>query len=490
MVKNFTKSINVRITDFCIATILLFVMIGGAIVIMHRPSWTMDDDTIIQCKTGMGKIMKLNERPVFVPEEGRFFPMAYQHNNIVLLFDNSNRVPAKKVYALNATVWCLFILMLFFICVVSINGTSNKKLKYWISALILLVITQRTFQMFTVLWATSFWSYFIIVFILFVSYLYLRYKTISYLVLLSLGVLYLSLCGEMYVSVPFVIGAISFLSIGDSEKDSKIGFIMTIIVILFFSAYMYFILPHIKYAYDGSHGSNLSVFQNIIHIFYSQKLLFVVLLTFIYRLYSVFVLNRYFDRYSDTFLCVAIGLLISNFILKLNWPIYYVSVILFALPSMLQLINLNNNNYSLLSLVCILFISGFYLIKFPKLINNILQERERNYVDFNRFDAYCMATDSIVWLQDSSSITKQKDNYAYSHLCMHLSQVKSINHYRPIDYRDITTGDFLLIAPESIRDVKLVEICGLDSSAFQWKDSVMSLKIYKIKNENSIRVSN
>jgi len=280
MMKKFSK--------IAVYVLLLLMMVGGVAVIMHKPCWTMDDDTIIQCNIGMGKLMKVNEPPVFVPEQGRFFPLGYQHNNLVLLFDHRDQVPASSVYALNAIVWCVFVALLYWLCVVSMRGRVRSGLARWLALLVVIILAQRTFQMFTILWTISYWAYFLVVLSSVVLYYYFQNKSIESWISLIFLSTYLTFVCETFLIIPFILGFISFLSIGNSPKDTRLGWSMVGIVLLFAVMYLCLIFPHITAAYDGAHGVDVSRMQNMINILLGQKLLLLVFATFVWRLYCIY----------------------------------------------------------------------------------------------------------------------------------------------------------------------------------------------------------
>lgn len=69
-----------------VGVVLLLVIIGGGTLILYDPIWTLDDATIIQSTVGSGRMMHVYDEPGFAVQLGRFFPLAYMHTNLVLLF--------------------------------------------------------------------------------------------------------------------------------------------------------------------------------------------------------------------------------------------------------------------------------------------------------------------------------------------------------------------------------------------------------------------
>ena len=152
MLKCGNKTISIH--TLLVWSVLLFVIVGGGLIILHDPIWTLDDATIIQSSVGSGKMMHVWDEPGFQPKAGRFFPLAYMHTNLVLLFTDGY-ISAKPLFVLNSVMWIGFVLLLYFLCYSVLKESfRNKMLVEWVSLLAVLVVCQRMFYNFTVLWTT------------------------------------------------------------------------------------------------------------------------------------------------------------------------------------------------------------------------------------------------------------------------------------------------------------------------------------------------
>ena len=88
---------------FNVAAIVLgvvFVILVGVLsfFIVHNAEWLIGDDAILINKTGWGTPFSI--WTTIQPELGRFFPLTYMHENIVLLFPGEMHSAAQH-YVLN-----------------------------------------------------------------------------------------------------------------------------------------------------------------------------------------------------------------------------------------------------------------------------------------------------------------------------------------------------------------------------------------------------
>ena len=69
---------RIVIHSIVVCLIVLFVIIGGGLLIMHDPIWTLDDSTIIQNTVGSGRMMHVYDPPGYDldAKSGRFFQLA------------------------------------------------------------------------------------------------------------------------------------------------------------------------------------------------------------------------------------------------------------------------------------------------------------------------------------------------------------------------------------------------------------------------------
>ena len=287
-----------KIHSVLVGLVLLFVIIGGGVLILHDPVWTLDDATIIQSTVGSGKMMHVYDEPGYQPRAGRLFPLAYMHTNLVLLFTHGY-ISAKPLFMLNLVIWIGFVLLLFVLCYsVLKERLQTKALAVWISLLVVLVVCQRMLYNFTILWATSCMGNLLTVLFCFLFYKYCVEEgknRILFGVCAILTLCYYSFCGETNVILPFAIGV--GLVFAKKWKD-LVTVASFMIVLLFFVLYGLLILPNVDAFYDSSHGGDDSIFSNAIKMILLQKLLIVVFIIVALRFFRVVIMGDSFVPFS------------------------------------------------------------------------------------------------------------------------------------------------------------------------------------------------
>lgn len=462
-----------------VTLVLLLLIVSGAYLITYRAHWGMEDDTIIQSKIGKGQMMRVNEWPVFT-DEGRFFPMAYQHNNLLLLFHDAP-IGADSVVILNAIIWGLFLCLLYWMCRISTKGRMLTTDSKWLSLFIVTIFVMRSIYIFCQLWTTLFIHFILIVTAILFLYYYFKTGKSVYLICMTIAVAYYSFCLETLIVAPLCIAVCAILGIYNAKRDWRIFIGMISVVVVFFLLYTTMILPNITTIYDSSHGTGVSMIENMVAMLLNQKLIILVLVTFFWRLYRVFLKKEAYDNFSDTLLVTSIGVIFACFIMKLNWPIYYVAPIVWAVPAMLRVFRLDTKRQRIFTVIFILMVFVYFAEKFPQQIQVIVQSRETIYEQFSRFDIYTKEESNIVWYQDGESDTRMTDNYAYVHACMHISQVKMIPNYRIMSIENALLDEFLLIMPSTNSETKMMDNTGITLESVEWEDHVQNLSIYKIK---------
>lgn len=444
-----SKLIYIRIVNTILYTILVVFIGGGTLIIMHDMTWELSDDTMILMHLGVGEAMPINQPPVFNPHEGRFFPFAYQHFNILLPFMHimHSGLEPYMAFCVNAVLWILFVLGFFYLSKILLREkTENDVLLNAIALALVLIVGQRTLYLFASLWTTMSIDFLCIIGILlcFWKYINTKYSKTWLLVFVAICTYYVFLL-ETNAVFPAVVGASALIGIS-KERNFLLGGSMCGIAMLFILLYACLIYPYIADVYDASHGSGVTFLGNIKSILLAQKLLFLVLAIFIWRLYRVFIIKDEYDNFSDALLTAGVISLMACFVMKLNDVLYYIHIILLAVPAFIKLLDFSTLRKRILSIIGIVLLLIYFIPKYSNL-NLMWNERTNNKIMMIEFKEACLKHDNIVWFQDFNKQC-QEDDWAYAHIENYLrylghSPLKGIDSI----YHD--NREALLIMPES-----------------------------------------
>lgn len=439
MLKSSNKEITIH--SILVWVVLLSIIVGGGILIMHDPSWTLDDATIIQSSVGSGRMMHVWDEPGFQPKAGRFFPLAYMHTNLVLLFTDGY-ISAKPLFILNLVMWIGFALLLFYLCYNVLRGNlQTKALAEWISLLVVLVVFHRTFYNFAVLWTTFPIDNLLSVMFCICFFQYLNSegkKKRLYGMGALLTLAYFSFCIEVNLVLPFVVGLSLLLS---SKKKDFLTISSLLVVLFYFIFYFILIMPYTESYYDSSHGDDGTMLSNAIKMVLWQKLLIVMFVVLVYRFYRIVLKKDAFDPFSDSLLLSSAGYTLGCFALRLNWGLYYTIPIVFALPAMLKLLDFGSVRNGVVSSLVVLVVFSFYIIKYPRLCKGVCNEKTKASIDMAHFNAVLKHEDAIVWYEDEMN---HKYKWKKCHVARSLKHLKEDEGFELLSHEHVTKGVALL----------------------------------------------
>ncbi len=473
MLKCGNKTISIH--TLLVWSVLVFVIVGGGIIILHDPIWTLDDATIIQSSVGSGKMMHVWDEPGFQPKAGRFFPLAYMHTNLVLLFTDGY-ISAKPLFVLNSVMWIGFVLLLYFLCYSVLKESfRNKMLVEWVSLLAVLVVCQRMFYNFTVLWTTISIDCLLSLLFCVVFFQYLkseRKKKWLYGVGALMTLVYFSFCIEVNLVLPFVVGFGMLLA---KKKKDFLTISSLLVVLLYFVLYFVLIMPHTVSYYDSSHGADVTMLSNAIKIMLWQKLLIVMFVIFAFRVFRIVVKKDVFDPFSDTLLLSSAGYTFGCFALRLNWEIYYTIPIVLALPAMLKLLDFGSMRKGLMSGVIGLIIFSFYVIKYPQLCKGVYNEKTKNSIDMTRFNVALKPENAVVWYEDEKN---QDNKWKRCHVSRILKHLKEDENFELLSVEKMAK-DVAVLTPAATDIAELKDECG--NLNFVRKDEFAGFVLYKVE---------
>lgn len=442
--KEYGRLINSVVTGF-VGLILLFIIVGGCFLIVHNASWSMDDACMIQSKVGSGKPTHVYDYPGFQPKEGRLFPLAYFHSNLVLLFTRGDYCSARPFYVLNAFLWVLFVVELFVLVYLLLKekfhvDTVNAKC---VSIMILLVFCQRALANFTCLWTTM-----CIDDVLTVSFCLMFFLSVNnskasrvFAVFSMLFLLYLTFCLEVNAIIPLMVGIGLLFS---RRKFDTMSIICLLIFVLFVALYTSFILFHTEKYYDASHGSTDTILTNLIKELLLHKLLIIMFLVFVYRFVVVIVLNKKFDEFSDTLLLSGITYTIGCFVMRLH-GVYYIIPLLLSLPAMVSVLRFETKTNRVLSYLVVFLITGYHVVKYPKMCKAIYLSKEKDCQEMAIFADKLENENEIAWYAEKLESGNMENEWLKGHLVANLRHLKKDKDFQINFSNRLSSADVLLV---------------------------------------------
>lgn len=341
--------------------------------IVHNGQWLLGDDAIIILKTGSGIPFSIFD--TITPTSGRFYPLAYYAYNILLIF-NTGEVSVQHHYILVALGFLFFSFAIFFLNKKILEKSTAKK--YVTDSLALLfsfMVIHRSYSTFSHVFTTIWVDYLLLTVFIFFTYQFYKSQKSYFAIIAILSISYCVFCIETIFILPISVGCLTLLfSFNNLSRKEKWFSVSLIFVGLSFLITYYFVVYiHITSAYDGAHGSENTLFQNVIKILMNQKLLLVALLVLALRLYFIFIKKDKYNKFYDTMLLTGLAYTFGCFFLGLNWGMYYVISILFVSFPILYYFNKYFEMKYLGAII--LFLSIFYIRNYPKNIAAIQRNR-------------------------------------------------------------------------------------------------------------------
>lgn len=300
--------------------------------IIYNAHWIIGDDAIIIRHTGSGRAF----RPMDTvnPQTGRFFPFSYLAYNVLLLF-NDGYISPRAHYMLHGVFFVVFSLSFTIMLLKSLENL-NTVYKYILSFLTLVVFVGRVYPQYTECFSTSWCGYSIVALFVMFTFLFYEKRKWVYGVVALLFINYLCYCGESCFVLPISMGvcALIFQRKTLSLQEKIFNWLLVGSALLFLSLYAIIVLPNVESVYDGAHGTSVGLLENAIKMILAQKLLVLALIVLVIRIIDV-VRNKKVYCFYDNLLLTAAACCLGNFILRLNWTLYYNVAAVLTIPSIL-----------------------------------------------------------------------------------------------------------------------------------------------------------
>ena len=388
-----------KLKKFILNNIYWIVCLSATIIlasfIVHNAQWLIGDDAIIIKKTGSGIPFSIFD--TVNPAAGRYYPLAYYAYNILLLFNNGV-VSVQQHYILVALGFSFFSFFIFLLNKEILKKYTVKKyITNSLAFLFSFMIIQRTYTTFSYVFSTIWIDYLLLIVFIYFTYQFYKSQKYIFAIIAILAILYCVFCIETIFILPLSFGILPLLfSLNSLTKEEKWFNISLISVgLVFLLSYYFVVYIHITEAYDGSHGAEISLFQNAINMLMNQKLLLVALLVFALRLYFIFIKKEKYDKFYDTMLLTGFAYTLVCFVLGLNWGMYYmISVLFVSFPILYYFSKYFELKYLI---VIILILSTFYIRNYPKNIITVQRDRIETKGLIETLKIYRDKNYSFVW---------------------------------------------------------------------------------------------
>lgn len=360
--------------------------------IIHNAQWLIGDDAIIIRHTGYGKAFLPSD--TINPSAGRFYPFAYLIYDVLLLFFGDHISPMAH-YVLEAAFFVVFVVSVT-VLVVSILEEQKAMWKYSIALLVVIVFVGRAYPQYTECFSTAWFSYSIMAVFMLCTLLFYKKQKWIYGILALLCVNYNCYCGESAFVLPLSFGVCSLLFQRKTltPKEKVFNWCLVGSAMLFLVLYAVLILPYIESAYDGAHGTEVGVVENAVRILLAQKLLLLAFVLFVVRLVDI-IRNKNEYTIYDNLLMTAAACCCGNFVLRLNWALYYNVPAFLVIPSILSFSLHYLKEKWTLALFVVLAL--FYGLKIPTTIQKNQKHRVEVYREIAFLSEMIDQTSNVFW---------------------------------------------------------------------------------------------
>ena len=390
--------------------------------IIHNAQWLIGDDAIVIRHTGFGKAFLPSD--TVSPSSGRFYPFAYLVYDILLLFGGDHISPTAH-YVLQAVLFVLFVVSV--TCLTLVVLENQKAIwKYSISLMVAVVFIGRVYPQYTECFSTAWFGYSVLAVFMLCVYLFYKKQKWIYGIIALLCISYNCYCVESAFVLPLSFGMCSFLFQRKTQtsKEKVFNWCLVGSALLFLVLYSALILPYIKSAYDSAHGTDVGYVENAVKMIWAQKLLLLALVIFVIRLVDMLRNKRKYTIY-DNLLMTAAACCFGNFMLRLNWTLYYNSAALLVIPPILYFsIHYLKEKWTL---VLFVLLALFYGRKIPTTIQKNQEDRFGVARDVDALSERIDAVSAVYWYApkpNEGSYGMVLDEWMYVSLCTYLGWLK------------------------------------------------------------------
>ena len=429
-----------RIAKIAFWLFLAILVVVCSFFIVHNAHWIIGDDYEIIRKTGSGIPFKPTD--TIKPANGRFFPSAYLVYNILLLFFHGHIFPQIH-YALHAL---LFVVFVFSMAIIFLKMMVDETpiWKYTISAAGVMVSVCVVYPHYLECYSTVWCGYSLLAVYLLLSYMFSVKGKWVYGILALLVINYFCYGCENHFVIPLSAGlcALCFQRSLLSKKEKVYNWLLLASGLLYLLLYAIIVLPRIESVYDASHGESVGLLGNALNMAMNNKILFLVFACFVVRFIDV-LKNKKAFLWFDIMLFSAVAGCCGNFVLKLNWPLYYKVSLIVSFPSLVYFsVYYLRERWTFLLLVCFMLLLGRKDFSFTK---KNQRHRIDTYYQITNLSQKIDESDGVYWYapysEDNMSFNITLRNWKYKTICTYLGWLRYDSEFSIVQRSDFQCID-------------------------------------------------
>ena len=340
-----------------------------AFFIVKNAQWGIGDDAIIMRHTGSG--VPFSPGDTTRPTIGRFYPFAYLLYDLLLPFTNGY-VSAFAHYWIHLVA---FVLMSFAFAWLFSKLLESENL-IWrcvISLSATFVIVFRLYPDYLNCFSTIWNPYSLIALFVCFVWLYHNYNKKAFAVIALLLINYATYCLETIFVIPLSLGLFGIIYCNKhGKKESWFYYSLLFSGLLYLVLYGILIYPHIENAYDGTHGTDVSLIGNALHMLWGNKILLLAIIVLVCRFFDIVIRKKDLTVF-DNLLLASAAYCLACFVLKLNWTMYYNIGAILAFPPIVYFCQ--NYLKAPLTFIILVALMSLYGYKLPNKVRNSQIER-------------------------------------------------------------------------------------------------------------------
>lgn len=388
----------------------------GAFFIVSHAQWCIGDDAIIMNHTGSG--IPFSPSDTILPGLGRFYPFAYLAYDILLPFSNGY-LSASAHYWIHL-VWFIVLSLSTAWLFLSMFESQPPVWKYSLSLFSTFVIVFRLYPDFLNVFSSIWGSYTLLGLFVYLCWMFHTKRKAVYAILALVVICYAQFCLECEFVIPLSMGVGGLLFLRkEYKKDSWFFWALAGIGLLYLALYGTLVFPQIKHAYDGAHGSGVSLVSNAVRMFIGNKLVILAVVTVVVRVVD-WIRHRWDYTFFDNLLLTGLAITFACYVLRLNWTMYYNLGAILVFPAIVH--------YGLkyvkspLTLIILVALLGLYGHKLPRVIRSNQSKRMTTAIQMESLVQSYREGKTLYWYCPEAPYSKDAEQRTWkeSSLCSYI----------------------------------------------------------------------
>ena len=250
---------NTKLIKGCFYGIVAILTGILAFLIIYNAGWIIGDDAIVIRHTGWGHFF--NPADTVTPSAGRFYPLAYVIYNILPIFQLYS---VNAHFALHTLVFILFSAVSFWAAYKAIDAKQLAWQDYILVLSAGLVCIARAYCNFLDAYSTIWVDYTLVMIWALCSYYVHKNQSLTAMIVGLLSVTWLTYCLETNFVFPLAYGIIGLLFMwkNSTKLEKAYHWSLVGVGVIFLLLYFFICFLHIEEAYDGAHGSEVTIIGN------------------------------------------------------------------------------------------------------------------------------------------------------------------------------------------------------------------------------------